>query len=277
MKNKLIIIPNNIDNINKLKNVGITAFLFPVEKYSIGYNTFSIDEINSLKCNKYLLINRILNTKEIDDLIKDINLYTDIKGIFFDNIGICYALNSLNIEKIYYSMHSLTNYHSIDYLLSQGITSAVVSNDITLNEIKYISDNINDKLVYFLYGKSPIMYSRRNLVSNFNRHYNCSVTNPTIIEKVSKKEFKLVDNNDGTIAYDNNYYNGLLLMNTIDISKIKYYLVSLIDVNDGDVIKLIESIIENDNQKLLSLYINTNIGFLNTETIYRVKGTDKND
>ena len=60
MKNNYLISINNLTDIDKYKKVGGSAFLFALDSYTIGYNTFTIEEINSIQNeNKYVLINKL--------------------------------------------------------------------------------------------------------------------------------------------------------------------------------------------------------------------------
>ena len=68
--NKIIININNLNEIEEYKKIGITNFLFAVHEFSIGYTSFSLDEIKNVDANIYLLINRIMDTKSIDEFKK---------------------------------------------------------------------------------------------------------------------------------------------------------------------------------------------------------------
>ena len=66
MKNNYLISINNLTDIDKYKKVGGSAFLFALDSYTIGYNTFTIEEINSIQNEtKYVLINRLLSSRDI--------------------------------------------------------------------------------------------------------------------------------------------------------------------------------------------------------------------
>ena len=45
MLNKLLVRINNINELSYLKEKGINNFLFPLDGFSIGYNTFKIEQI----------------------------------------------------------------------------------------------------------------------------------------------------------------------------------------------------------------------------------------
>ena len=69
-KEKILCNIENLIDIDNYKKIGINNFLFAVDGFSIGYNSFNINELKKLECNKYLLLNRVLNNEDIDNLLK---------------------------------------------------------------------------------------------------------------------------------------------------------------------------------------------------------------
>ena len=67
MLNKLLVRINNINELSYLKEKGINNFLFPLDGFSIGYNTFKIDEIKGLDVNIYLLVNRVFDNDTLNN------------------------------------------------------------------------------------------------------------------------------------------------------------------------------------------------------------------
>ena len=103
------------------------------------------------------------------------------------------------------------------------------------------------------------MYSRRTLVTNYEKHYNIKVNRPFIIEKEDKK-FIILENEYGSYIYKLLYFNALNLLNKDAL----YYLYFPIFLNDKDL----EDLVNN------KVNINFDDGFLNKKTIYKVKGRD---
>ena len=98
MKNKFLVSINKLEDIDIYKKVGITTFVFALKNYSIGYeNSFSIEEINSIDANKYCLINRLLTSKEIEDLIKLLPSI-NVNGFIIEDIGLIDSIKKLNKE-----------------------------------------------------------------------------------------------------------------------------------------------------------------------------------
>lgn len=135
MKNKLLIRINNLLEIEEYYKEGITNFLFPLSCYSIGYNTFNLDEIKSIKdkynINVYLLVNRVLDNKDCNTFKLIIPKLSFVNGIIYEDIAIYQMLKNTNINLIWNQAHFAVNYHSINYWLSKdNIISCMLANEL---------------------------------------------------------------------------------------------------------------------------------------------------
>ena len=64
MKSNILINVNSLEYIDDYRKAGVSAFLFALEGYSVGYNTYSLESINNNEVsNKYVMINRVLEKK----------------------------------------------------------------------------------------------------------------------------------------------------------------------------------------------------------------------
>lgn len=266
--NKFLVIVTNPDQLNIYKKARITNFLFPLTDFSVGFPiTFSISEIEE----GYIYINRILDTstyQKLKELLKDIK--ENIKGIVFEDFGIITLAKELNLKQklILYQTHFATNHQSINHTL-EYVDSVVISTDITKEEIKEIEQNVQKPLVFLLYGLVPTMYSRRTLMTNFEKHFNLQ-SQPIIHlkEPISKKGFLAVENKYGTILYHDKYLNAL---NTIEDKNILFYLINPLFLNKEELENLLIERLINDT----TLTNQEDQGFLNQKTIYQLKGDIK--
>ncbi len=263
--NKFLVIVTDKEQIKTLKEARITNFLFPLKDYCVGFfHSFSIDEIPE---NGYLYINRMLDTDSYQNLERlFISLPSTIKGIVFEDLGLITLLEKLKLpqERILYQTHFATNYESINENL-KFVDSIVISTDITENEIQEILKNCNKPLVYMLYGLVPVMYSRRTLLKNFSTAFSLPYKNPlTLKEKITNNAFCAVENEYGTVLYNEKYYKGTY---HIDDTKIKFYLINPLFLSKEEQIKIIQSLIQKEetrNEK-------EDQGFLYRPTIYKIK------
>ena len=263
--NKILYIVNNVNLINDLKKVGINNFLFPLKDFCVGFNeTYNLDEVEE---NQFILINRILDNNSLDKLeIILKNNKKKIKGIVYDDFGVLHIINKLSLDviKINYQNHFGTNYKSINENLEYN-DSVVVSSDITKEEIEEITKKVNKPVCVFLFGMLQAMYSRRTLLSNYYKQFDVDYENNLeLLENISNNRFVMVENEYGTVGYQKNYYNGLELL---DIDNILYYIVNPLFLSGDDQIKLIDDI----NNKKITLDIPLDTGFLHKSTIYKLK------
>jgi len=266
----ILIHVNNIKHIDDYRKAGISAFLFALEDYCVGYNTYSLQEIkNTNVSNKYILLNRLLDCKDIDKLkiiLKDLK---DIKGIVFEDIAVYQLVKKLDIkiETILFQNHFTTNSLSINFWLNR-VNSVLIGNEITQKEIEYIVNNSIKPICLHVYGHNQIMYSRRTLLTNWSKEFAIPYKEKnTIQDKATKIKFRVFENKYGTVMYSNTIYNGKKLFQ-LNQAKIKYFYVNPTLVDNKQVIEFLHS-------KESALKSNEDNGFLEKETIYKLKERKK--
>lgn len=257
--NNIIININNLNEIEEYKKIGIPNFLFALKGFSIGYNSFSLNDIENINGNKYLLINRIMDTKAIEDFKKIVSNLKDIQGIFFEDIGIYHILKDSNIPLIYNQTQFATNTKSINYWLDR-VDSAVLSNSLTKEEIISIINNVKKPIIFNVFGKNMVMYSRRTLLSNFNKFMNLDQINNAYIKETMKgKTFEIKEDSNGTTIFNDVYFNYTNIINELETNNILFYYINNLDLSVNDIKSLLK-----DEFK------NCDLGFLNKKTIFKV-------
>ena len=199
-KKEFLIIPNTKE-LNLYTDYNFNTFILPLEDYSIGFDIkYNIDEINNIsqKYNTYVIMNKMLHMSIYDfkELYPKFN--KNIKFIVED-IGLVNIIDKDRL--ILFENHILSNYKAINYLNNLGINSSVINNDLTIQEIDEITNKCNTNMYYFYVCKNTLMYSRRNLVSNFNNYFNIKTNNNSykIKEKFSKKELEVIEEKYGSV------------------------------------------------------------------------------
>lgn len=248
------------DYIDDYRKVGVSTFLFALEDYCVGYKTLSYEEIKKIDVsNKFLLLNRVLDCHDIDKL-KDILEDTgDIKGLVFEDLGVYQIAKkmNLNLELILFQNHFGTNIRSINYWQDK-VSGFFVSNELTYDEIDYISRNCRNLCVH-LYGYNQVMYSRRLLLTNWSEEFNIPFKNENIIEECATKvRFRAYENAYGTVMYSENIFNGAELLK---LNNIKYFYVNPFMIPHAIVLNYLKTFTDN----------NSDDGFLNKKTIYKLK------
>lgn len=253
--NKLVTVTDN-NIIESLKNCSDVTLLYPLKEYCVGYDlTFNIEDISD-----YVLINRLLNDEELDNL--DIILKKkNIKGIVFDDLGIIDIVKDYSFKKILLLDHIACNSQSINYYLDYA-DSVVVSNDLTKDEIINIISNVKKKLVINVFSLKTLMYSRRNLLTNYEKYHKLNLKEKLDV-KIEDAKFKVIENKYGTKFYAYPYYNALELL---ELDNVLYFWYDPIYLSSEEIINLV---INNDVKN-----ISTTPLFLDKKTYYKVG--DKN-
>ena len=257
--NKILLNISNIKDIEKYKKLGITNFLFPLRDYCVGYSDFTFDDIKNISGNVYVLINRLLTDEDIDNF-EDMHIPNNVKGFIIEDIGMLSYLKSKGYEVILFENHLNNNYETVNIML-RDVDSLVISSDITLEEINKIIKESTKSLVLNTFFKPMVMYSRRRLVSNYDRFYGKAFEDTLEIkDETFNKIFDLVENKWGTSVFNKEFVDYRKALSDIEDSKIKYY---LIDTNFIDY-NIVKNVIDGKDIE------NTSEGFLYTKTFYKV-------
>ena len=280
---KIIIVPSSEKILEKTKNI-VDGFIIGIENlctnicYCINKNNINILEKISNK-DIFISINKNISDEELE-LVKDylllLNNY-NIKGILIYDIGIFNMYKKLDLNyEIYWSQeHLTTNYASINYWNNEGFNGVYLSNDITKEEIADILENIDCKTMISVFGYIPMFVSKRHIVNNYLDYFKLENNSKVNYIEKENKIYPIVDNNIGTICFNNNILNGIRAYLELNID---YYILDSFNIeihNFNKVIEIFKKVNESNvnkyEEKLNKMFKNIDDGFLNTKTIYRVK------
>lgn len=251
--NKLVTVTNK-EIISKLNKEDVTK-VYPLRFFSVGYEEyFDISEIDD-----FCLINRILTDDDLDKLEKILKS-SKIKGILFDDLGVLDVIKDLNIIKIFIGDHINNNASSINYYLDY-VDSIVVSTDLSFDEIEYITEHVKKDVVIYTFGLKALMYSRRNLLRNYEEYYNLEKDNE-INTSINDKHFKVIESDFGTRIYAYPFYYDKRL------KKLDHVLYNWYDVNTLDNNKIIEVLNDNFSN------IEVSNAFLDKKSVFKVGDLD---
>lgn len=239
MKSKLLVRINKLSDLKEYQKEGINNFLFPLKNFSVGYNSFTLDELKDLDVNGYLLVNRIFDNRTCDEFKELKDNLVNIKGIIFEDIAVYQILKSTNIDLIWNQNHFAVNYHSINYWLHrENITSVVISNELEKNELINVINNVDKKIVLSVFGLNMAMYSRRYLLSYYAENFNKRKFNKAIL-KNGDIEFLAVENEYGTVLFYNKYFNLLNELGNFNDDKILFYYIDPNELEPKTVIEIL--------------------------------------
>ena len=257
-RDKILVRVNNLGEIEEYKKLGISNFLFPLDDFSIGYNSFKLDELINIKENIYLLVNRVLDNEGIDKFKGISDKLSFVKGIIFEDVGIYQILKNSNIPLIWNQNHFAVNSKSINIWL-QKVESAVISNELEESELIYILNNVKKKVILPVLGLNMAMYSRRSLLSFYNEYKGLNDIKRAIIKTNNDKEFIAVQNEYGTVLFYKNYYNLIKETSKFNDDNILFYYLDPNMVNTNEM-----------NDIINGKYNDFKNPFYENKTVYRI-------
>lgn len=258
-KDKILLNVSSLSCLDDYRSLGISNFLFPLKDFSIGYRSFTFEQIESSHVQAFVLVNRILTDEDIDAFL-NLRIPTNVVGFIIEDIGLYYALKDSKYKLINFQNHLNNNYKTVNFWL-RHFDSLVLSTDLTYEEVKEILDEANKPLVLTVMAFPMIMYSRRFLVSNYRKHYGLEGPKELeITEDRSSIDFKLVESDYGTAVFDNNLVDVRKEALSYPDEKVLFYLIDTNFISKSDVIRAISNLTID----------NTTKGFLYKKTVYRV-------
>lgn len=268
MINRLFI-PGKKTDIKAICKNGFNSFILPVENLSIGFDSyFSLEEINTLSSEHdiYLMINKFFHHDEIDNVIELLSNIKNIKGMFIEDLGL--LMNVKNQNLILYQNHLNMNAEAISAYYDMGITSAVLSNELTIDEIRTIRKNTQSKLYYFMVSKNIIMYTRRNLLTNYYKYFDIKdiSLSKSVTESVSRHNLVVKELDYGTAILNDKIFSGNNMLDDLK-ENIDYLIYNFTDMDEDTK----STILENIDSKDLNEKIDADDYFLHNEIFYKVK------
>ena len=261
-KKEILIIPN--DKI--LESYKCNSFILPLKDYSIGFDAyFNIDEINKFSSfyNVSVIINKFLHKNSLESIKKELLKFDDsINYFFIEDLSL---INYLPNEKVViYPNHIISNYYSVNYLKELGFNNVTISNELTIDELKEINKNTNSNLFYMYLSKNNLMYSRRNLLTNYYENYSIDGNDSLLVnEAVSNHELLIKEESDGTLIFNNKIFCASKYLDDLN----NFNLIINLSNIDNDTQK---TIIDNlDNRDLYKL-IDSDFYFLENKIAYKV-------
>lgn len=288
---KKMIIPSNLDEIKSSMDY-VDAYLIGINNMCISnglnINIEDLNEIINITKGKeiFININKNMENKDIDNLrniLLELNNYS-IKGIFYYDVAVLNIYNEceFHYDLVWASEHATTNYDTINFWYSFGVSYTQLSSDITLNEVYDIRKNTDCKLIVPIFGYQQMFASKRHIVNNYLKQFNIVDNSKINYMEKEDKIYPIIDNNLGTVVYSNYILNGINeYFNLLD-KDIDYLLFDSFNISDNDFIEVLKIVnnLSRDNIKdsyehINSLFKNTDSGFLYKETIARVKKNEK--
>lgn len=266
--------------INDVKELSYEAdgYILGIDKYSFLFGkTFNIDEIKKIKDalkkkEIFVSFNRVIFNDELEDYKMKLKEVDDlgINGIIVGDIA---ALTyDIKTNVILDQMHLNNSFYAINHYYNNGVYGTVLTNDITLSEINDIKKNTKSTLFKQVFGYPHLSTSKRKLISNYKEYFNINDASSIyeISEKNSNNIYKIIEDNFGTHILGDKVLNLLSFDIDVDYKIVDGFML-------GDVKKVLEIFMNNkkDKNDWINDTYNANYGFINKETIYRVKKDER--
>lgn len=285
---KKLILFNNIALLKKILPK-IDGVMIGIENFSVNMPSYvTYEEFISIynlckEDNKevFVVLNRNFHNKDLEAL-KEIMLkleHLDITGIVYYDIALVNIKleHKLKTDLVWGQEHLTTNAATSNYWYNFGAKYTLVSSEITKEEIIEMKKNSSSKLIVTVFGYLPMFVSARHLVKNYRKTFDLKDNSSINYIEKEGNVYPIIDASFGTIAYSSHVLNGIKVMEELKNNKIDYILFNPFLIEDNafeSVLDMFNNVGEQNlveyTKKIDSMF-NTDYGFLEKETIYKVK------
>ena len=275
------------------KNTDLSKYtdglILSLKNYSSqSYLTYTFEEIEQIikdNPDKQIFINLNKNffNDEIESL-KEILLKIDklnVKGIFFYDLAILQLKKECNLKTdlIWSQTYMVNNYKTCNYYHSKGVKYALLSKEITLEEIKEIITKSKIEAMVETVSMPSVAFSKRKLLTNYYHNLNKEAKkNLVVTEKATNEEYQVLEDETGTNFFLNKITNATSIIKELYSCNCPYIILREYGIDHElfkelliDTQKYIESKCQDEEyiNKYKSLNDFTNFFF--KKTIYQVK------
>lgn len=211
------------------------ALLLGLENFSVLNSvTFSLTEIREI-INKYpkmeifVKMDKNIFNKEIDE-VRRVLLELEqmsIRGVFFYDLAILELKQelSLSLDLVWSQTHMVTNTRTCDYYFHQGVHYALLSKEITLDEIVSIAKESSISTIVEVVSLPSVGYSRRRLVHNYYEDLGEKGSSTlSVLEKITNKNYLVKEEENGTGFLLNEVLNGTSVISSLYQADVDYVL-----------------------------------------------------
>lgn len=252
----------DLDEVKELAEAGADAVIVGHQHFGLRVTgDFTLQEIEEAlvylnKSNKklYVLINAIFHNERLIELPSYLKALEEmgVHGIICGEPSIFPILAEINSSlSVHWNPETLaTNYETLKYWQSKGISRAVLSNELSLDAIIEIKKELSLPVEVQVQGMTCIFQSKRKLVRNYYQHIQEEEEANYLQEKnLHLRQFK-EDDSHYPIFED---CNGTHIMSNEDLCMIEH----LLGIIDGNIDCLrINGLLKSRhyNKKIVSIY-----------------------
>lgn len=291
---EVLIKPNNKD-ISTYKKMGIHSFLFPLQDYAVESETyFTLSDIQKIKeqnqdIHLFVSINKnIFNNelKKLEEVLKKLD-NIEIDAVFFYDQALISLKEKLGLtfDLVWAQTHMVTNYNTCNYYYQHGVKYALLSKEITLDEVIEIKKKSSIQTIVTLIATPSVATSKRKLLSNYYQDLGKKPQHNLIIhEKVSGEDYLVEENKEAVTFYKKSILNGCEVLPKLIDCGIDYILLNSDFIspdifkeameNVTDYLNQYDSLTEEEKEEFISKQkklLGEDTLFFFKKTIYKVK------
>lgn len=211
------------------------ALLLGLENFSVLNSvTFSFNEIKEIvkqypKIEVFVKMDKNIFNSEVEE-VRRVLLELEqmsVCGIFFYDLSLLQLKQELNlsIPLIWSQTHMVTNSRTCDYYYHQGVRYALLSKEITLDEITSIAKESAIGTIVEVVSLPSVGYSRRKLVHNYYEDLGDTGSSTlSVLEKITNKKYLVKEENSGTGFLLDEVLNGTSVISDLYQANVDYVL-----------------------------------------------------
>lgn len=300
MNNIIVTYPNN-ENFKFYNENNIDGFIIGIEGFSENFNYYlkesslknTIKKIISNNQKAYIALNKVIFNEQIPELVKLLKKLNtlEIEAVIFSDIAIFNIVKEYNLDiNLIWNSKMTTNSKSINFFEKRGLYGFIPTSQITLDEYIDITKNTKCKSMVKLFGFTNMATSSRKLITNYFKYIK-NDKNPNkkyyMYEKITKQFYPIIES-DNTNFFSSKILNGVLEYKRLINENIDCNII-LDDylIPENSFYNVIEAFVAlkshpNDEEfaEKLKMVVNSNLfeetddGFLNKKTIFKVKNDE---
>lgn len=211
------------------------ALLLGLENFSVLNSvTFSFNEIKEIvkqypKIEVFVKMDKNIFNSEVEE-VRRVLLELEqmsVCGIFFYDLSLLQLKQELNlsIPLVWSQTHMVTNSRTCDYYYHQGVRYALLSKEITLDEITSIAKESAIGTIVEVVSLPSVGYSRRKLVHNYYEDLGDTGSSTlSVLEKITNIKYLVKEENSGTGFLLDEVLNGTSVISDLYQANVDYVL-----------------------------------------------------
>ena len=195
----------------------------------------------------------------------------NIQGVLFYDLAVLELAKEINFTKnlVVAQNHSNCSIYSNNYFNNLGVKYALLSSEITLEEVYEIKKNTNMDIIIPVYGHIPMAYSNRHLLTSYFDYIKKDMDNDYYYIKDNDNYHIVKEEKEGTSIYNSHILDLDCELKVINENNIDYVLLYHEFISEEDYTKTLQKYVDIKNLKKQTFKDNYK-GFSYTKTIYKV-------